>query len=100
MLTSINDNNMKFLLNAIQPKVNKLFSTSVGSTVQSLKKPIIEALKIPLPPLKEQNQIAQILSTADKKLELLRAKKEKYETLKKGLLQKLLSGEVRVGCCP
>jgi len=27
---------------------------------------------------------------------VLRAKKEKYETLKKGLLQKLLSGEVRV----
>jgi len=29
------------------------------------------------------------------KLEILRAKKEKYQTLKKGLLQKLLSGEVR-----
>jgi len=37
MLTSIGDNNMKFLLNAIQPKVNKLISTSVGSTVQSLR---------------------------------------------------------------
>ena len=51
---------------------------------------------LPLPPLKEQKQIAEILSTADEKLEVLRAKKEKYETLKKGLLQKLLSGEVRV----
>ena len=49
-----------------------------------------------VPPLKEQKQIADILSTADEKLEVLRAKKEKYETLKKGLLQKLLSGEVRV----
>ena len=51
---------------------------------------------VPLPPLKEQKQIADILSTADEKLEVLRAKKEKYETLKKGLLQKLLSGELRV----
>lgn len=51
---------------------------------------------VPLPLLKEQKQIADILSTADEKLEVLRAKKEKYETLKKGLLQKLLSGEVRV----
>lgn len=51
---------------------------------------------VPLPPLKEQKQIADILSTADEKLEVLSAKKEKYETLKKGLLQKLLSGEVRV----
>lgn len=49
-----------------------------------------------IPPLEEQKQIADILSTADEKLEVLRAKKEKYGTLKKGLLQKLLSGEVRV----
>ena len=49
-----------------------------------------------IPPLKEQKQIAEILSTADEKLEVLRAKKEKYETLKKGLLQKLLSGEIKV----
>jgi len=47
---------------------------------------------LPLPPLEEQKQISKILSTADEKLEVLRAKKEKYETLKKGLLQKLLSG--------
>lgn len=56
----------------------------------------LEKLKIPLPPIQEQKQIAHILSTADEKLEVLRAKKEKFETLKKGLLQKLLSGEVRV----
>ena len=56
----------------------------------------ITEMKIPLPPLKEQEQIAEILSTADEKLEVLRAKKQMYETLKIGLLQKLLSGEVRV----
>ncbi len=57
---------------------------------------IFKKIKIPLPPLKEQKQIAEILSTSDEKLEVLRAKKQKYETLKKGLLQKLLSGEIRV----
>ncbi len=57
---------------------------------------IFKKIKIPLPPLEEQKQIAEILSTADEKLEVLRAKKENYEILKKGLLQKLLSGEVRV----
>ncbi|WP_324172904.1 restriction endonuclease subunit S [Sulfurimonas sp.] len=91
MLTSINGNNMKFLLNAIQPKVNKLIATSVGSTVQSLRKPIIEALKIPLPPLKEQEKIANILSTADDKIDAIATQIEKAQTLKKGLLQKLLS---------
>ena len=91
MLTSIKDANMKFLLNAIQPKVNKLISTSVGSTVQSLRKPLIEDLKIPFPPLKEQEKIADILSTADEKIDAIEEQIQKAETLKKGLLQKLLS---------
>ncbi|MDP0590409.1 MAG: restriction endonuclease subunit S, partial [Candidatus Endonucleobacter bathymodioli] len=67
-----------------------------ASGVPSLSAPNIHAVKMQLPPLEEQKQIADILSTADEKLEVLSAKKEKFETLKKGLLQKLLSGEVRV----
>ncbi|MFK5936810.1 MAG: restriction endonuclease subunit S [Sulfurimonas sp.] len=67
-----------------------------GTTIKNLSLKTIRNTKIPLPPLEEQKQIADILSTADEKLEVLHAKKEKYETLKKGLLQKLLSGEVRV----
>ena len=80
----------------IEHSISKVFGTKMPRTSWA----ILKEFKLALPPLKEQKQIAQILSTADKKLELLRAKKEKYETLKKGLLQKLLSGEVRVGCCP
>jgi len=91
MLISIKDANIKFLLNAIQPKVNKLISTSVGSTVQSLRKPLIEDLKIPFPPLKEQEKIADILSTADEKIDAIASQIQKVQTLKKGLLQKLLS---------
>jgi len=65
-------------------------------TVTNLHLEEIRDFFITIPPLKEQKQIADILSTADEKLEVLRAKKQMYETLKKGLLQKLLSGEVRV----
>lgn len=67
-----------------------------ASGVPSLSKPNIHNIATVLLTFEEQKQIAEILSTADGKLEVLRAKKEKYETLKKGLLQKLLSGEVRV----
>jgi type I restriction enzyme S subunit len=74
-------------------EINRLSATTSQPNVLvgSLRK-----FRLPLPPLEEQKQIADILSTVDEKLEVLRAKKEKYETLKKGLLQKLLSGEVRV----
>jgi len=38
------------------------------------------------PPPPEQQKIAEILSTVDKRLELLRNKKEKMERIKKGLM--------------
>ncbi|WP_456452735.1 restriction endonuclease subunit S [Thermococcus sp.] len=53
-------------------------------------------LKIPLPPLEEQKQIAEILSIIDKKLELLRKRKEKLERVKRGLMKDLLTGRRRV----
>ena len=93
MLTSIKDNNvdLKFLQNSIQPRIFRLIATSVGSTVQSLRKPIIENLKIPLPPLKEQKKIAEILSTVDEKIAFVDKSIEEAQTLKKGLMQKLLT---------
>ena len=55
----------------------------------------VESLIIPLPPLPEQQKIAQILSTWDKAIEkteqLIRAKTQ----LKKGLMQQLLTGKKR-----
>jgi len=52
--------------------------------------------KVPLPPLSEQQKIAEILSTIDKKLELERKRKEKLERIKKGLMNDLLTGRKRV----
>jgi len=67
-----------------------------ASGVPSLSVSNIHNIKIPIPPLEEQKQIAEILSTTDEKLENLKAKKEAFEELKKGLMQKLLTGEIRV----
>ncbi len=67
-----------------------------ASGVPSLSVNNIHNIKISIPPLEEQKQIAEILSTVDKKLENLKEKKQSFEELKKGLMQKLLTGEVRV----
>jgi type I restriction enzyme S subunit len=53
-------------------------------------------LKIPLPPFSEQKQISEILSTVDRKLELLRKRREKLERVKRGLMKDLLTGRRRV----
>ncbi len=56
----------------------------------------LRKFRVPVPPVEEQKQIAEILSTVDNKLENLKEKKQSFEELKKGLMQKLLTGEVRV----
>lgn len=60
-------------------------------TVKALKK-----LKLLLAPLKEQQKIASILNSVDEKLGVLSEKKSYYQNLKKGLMQQLLTGLVRV----
>lgn len=51
---------------------------------------------LPLPPLPEQQKISEILSTVDKRLKLLREKKERFERVKRGLMDNLLTGKKRV----
>jgi len=46
--------------------------------------------------LPEQRRIAEILSAADRKLELERRRKEKLERVKKGLMDELLTGRKRI----
>ncbi|PEU01732.1 hypothetical protein CN527_10240 [Bacillus cereus] len=56
----------------------------------------INALKIPFPSLKEQEKIAGIIGSLDLKLTAETRKIEKLSKIKKGLMQSLLTGKVRV----
>lgn len=67
-----------------------------ATTIPDLNHGDFYSIKFISPPLEEQKQIAEILSTVDNKLENLKEKKQSFEELKKGLMQKLLTGEVRV----
>ena len=70
-----------------------LLSTSAQPNI-SLKD--IENLKIKLPNLKEQQKIAEVLTACDDEINLLNLKLENLKKQKQGLMQKLLSGKVRV----
>lgn len=52
--------------------------------------------KIKIPSIKEEQKIAKLLSQADREVELLEGELIEVEEQKKGLMQKLLTGEVRV----
>lgn len=60
-------------------------------TIKGLKK-----LNLPILPLEEQLVIGDVLSTISNKLAVLQNKKTHYQALKKGLMQQLLTGKVRV----
>lgn len=53
-------------------------------------------IKLKLPPIDEQRAIAAVLNAQDKELDLLRRKCDALKEQKKGLMQQLLTGRVRV----
>ncbi|KXA92560.1 hypothetical protein AKJ64_02860 [candidate division MSBL1 archaeon SCGC-AAA259E17] len=69
---------------------------SLGSTFSAIRKNEIQNFKIPLPPLSEQEKIAEILSKVDEKLVFEKKRKEKFNQIKKGLMLDLLTGRKRV----
>ncbi|WP_158335968.1 restriction endonuclease subunit S [Campylobacter concisus] len=92
--TTENSNFLAYLINS--DLINKKIRREVSGTAQlGLGKRTIENLKIKLPNLKEQQKIAEVLTTCDDEINLLNLKLENLKKQKQGLMQKLLSGKVR-----
>jgi type I restriction enzyme S subunit len=53
-------------------------------------------IKVTVPRIDEQHRIAEVLHTADEEIETLKNNLASLEKQKHGLMQKLLTGEVRV----
>jgi type I restriction enzyme S subunit len=76
-----------------------IFQVCTSSSVDrrgSLRWGDFSKIKIPLPSLQEQQQIAETLSTAQQEIDLLKQLANKYRTQKRGLMQKMLTGTWRV----
>ena len=67
-----------------------------GTKQQNLSADLMGNLSIEIPSLLEQKIIAQVLSTADKEIALLKSSIEQEKQKKKSLAQLLLTGTVRV----
>ena len=73
-----------------------IFAIAQGTKQQSLNLELSKKIKVPIPPLTEQQKIASILSGVDAHIQKNQEYKEKMQILKKGLMQKLLTGKIRV----
>ena len=85
-----------FLYYLLQYWKGKFERIANGTTIKTIGLDFFKKMEVPLPAFPEQRQIANILSTVDDKLDVLHTKKANYETLKKGLMEQLLTGKMRV----
>lgn len=69
---------------------------SAGSTFLELSTSDFRLFEIPYPSIKEQGKIAALVSSFDTEISSLQNQLDKTKEQKKGLMQKLLTGEVRV----
>lgn len=100
-------NNHAHILKAMENEITNLFLYYVfnffdlnyyivGSTRKKLNQERMKKILIPRPILPEQKKITAILTTLDKRLQLLREKKGRLGRVKKGLMNDLLTGKRRV----
>ena len=86
-------NYLYFYLCMNKPELMKL---RVGSGLPNIQKKDIDKFIVELPSLDEQQRIAETLSSGYKEIDLLKQLADKYKTQKRGLMQKMLTGEWRV----
>lgn len=67
-----------------------------GATRYNLSKEYFNKAIITLPPIKLQKYIANTITAADKEIEGLEQKREKYLLVKQGMMQELLTGKARL----
>jgi type I restriction enzyme S subunit len=77
----------------------QIFGAATNASVDrrgSLRWKEFSLIHVPLPPLKEQQRIAVVLSAADQEITALQQKLDVLKQEKKALMQQLLTGKRRV----
>ena len=90
----------EFLSVFVQTKAysNQLLSKAKTAVAQATITQVdLDAIIIPLPPtIDEQEEVVRIISTIDKKLQLEKEERGKIDKIKRGLMDLLLTGKVRI----
>lgn len=75
---------------------SKMLEKAIGSTFLEISKKDLSELDIVVPDFPEQQAIAQVLSDMDSEIEQLEKKLTKYQQIKQGMMQELLTGRIRL----
>lgn len=87
-----------YLLCALQAKRSRLmgFVNRAGHGTGKLDTDCLLSLPMRVPPLKQQRQAAKCFAGVDEEISLLNRQLTAYRRLKRGLMQKLLTGDIRM----
>lgn len=88
-----NNNYLVKLLNLNSHKIGR-YSVGTSQLVLSLNE--LKQIKLSFPQIKEQNAIVEVLDIAEKELNSYETKLEALQLQKRGLMQQLLTGKIRV----
>jgi type I restriction enzyme S subunit len=84
-----------YLYYRMEEEANYLNSLGSGSTFSEVSNTTVQRVKIPIPPVDEQKEIANVLKSIDETIIKEKEYKSQLQRFKQGLMQDLLSGEVR-----
>lgn len=91
------DTDAKFLYQKLLTERDKILSNRGGSAQGGVTLNQLKKLVITIPNnLEEQKSIATILKSMDDEISALEAERNKYISIKQGMMQKLLTGQIRL----
>ncbi len=86
----------EFIYYLMQTKKSELIKNASGSTFLEISPRKLKAIEVSIPPLFEQKKIATILREFDEYIEVFNTKMIKLKLQKKGMMQALLTGSIRI----
>lgn len=90
------DMNIRFLYYVLKLNQDVIYKAQTGGAQPHIHPRDISPIKLSIPSIDEQAAIATVLTDMDTEIASLEAKKEKFELIKKGMMQELLTGRVRL----
>ena len=86
----------EYLLYWFLSKSDEIEKLGTGSTVKGIRLEVLKSILFLTPPIKEQKKIVSVLNSIEECEQSINAKLYQVQSLKKSLMQDLLTGKVRV----
>lgn len=88
---------VEFLYYCLLLRQNEIYKCQTGGAQPHIHAKDIKDIEIPIPSaILEQKRIASIIESMDDEISSLETKKAKFEQIKQGMMQQLLTGKIRL----